>query len=811
MRISLSILKDFFPIDFPLNGKEVAELLTAQGLEVENTESWGELDPLIVVGEVVDKRPHPNADRLSLCEVEVGAGARRRVVCGAPNVAVGGRYPLAQIGARLPGGMLLKAAKIRGEASEGMLCSAAELLLPAVSEGLFALSADAPLGQAVSRLPGIQDTVFEVNVTPNRGDCLSHLGIARELYAAFVDLDAERLEAFCRGPHVEASASTNESAVEIRSRVEACPHYLGRVVTGISIKPSPFWLAQRLIACGLRPINGVVDATNYILLEWGHPVHAFDLQGIQGAIDVRYGRAGEKMVLLDGRSLSLSEDDLVVADAEKALALAGIMGGEKSGVCDSTSALFLECAVFDAASVRRTAKRSGLATESSYRFSRGVDQTALRAVMARLTELILSAGGSPLTRLGPVGSSGGPGERALPFPATFSGMARLLGFSFDPKCARQILQRLGFRVEGEGDTIAVCPPSFRSDVAASADVAEEIARIVGYRAIPALLPPFHAVQDENLEADAYSGQAELRSFLAAQGFVQTLHFSFAPATSVDAENPPILENPLSDREAGLRTAIFPQLLNRYEAESPGEKDEVRLFEVGKVFCRKEGGGVREERHLAILWGGTRFHSWQSKEAGGERSVDFFDLKSLSERLLSHLKVPLDRLSYGEIASPLWKVRLHPGQSAALLWDGEAVAWLGAVHPTWLRGRKCRAAPLIAEWNWDAIWKMRSKDTASQALSSFPATQRDLTVVVDSELPYGDVWGLICKSRALSPWPLKIDFVALYEGDPLPPRKKSLSFRLIFQSPERTLTDEEVNAIYFSFIEQLKGEKGILIR
>lgn len=808
MKISWNWLQDFLPSPISLTAPEAARILTAQGLEVESVSEIGHLDDRIVVGHVLEKRPHPGADRLSLCQVAAG-GQVFPVVCGAPNVMAGGYYPFAQLGAVLPDGMTIKKAKIRGEASEGMLCSETELELPFSQDGLLTLPMGIATGVPIGTVSGIHDFIFEINITPNRGDCLSHLGIARELYAHFPEWERTALESPRTPESIHAMlAPSPENPVQVRiadSAAAQCPLYAGMALQGVAATTSPFWVRRRLLACGIRPINSIVDATNYILLERGHPVHAFDLKKIRGAITVRTAHPAEKIVALDGVEYRLAPKDVIIADENGPVAIAGIMGGDASKVDEETAAIFLECAVFAATDVRCTSKRLGLASESSYRFERGVNPTSTEKVLTRLAELIAAWSGETTVQQSPLVIAKGKDEpRALPeIRVSLDRLERFLGVNTARQAIRDIVGRLetvfGFVVRSSGDDeYYITPPAYRHDIEHFADIAEEVARLLGYDAIPKVTPSLGL----STRSCPSSLVRELRAFLKDRGFSQTIHFSFtseSEAREFVRSNIVKVKNPLSEREAVLRQTMSHALLDTYAGSEREFDRDWRLFEIGNVFS---SSGLLQSLHLAIVW------------ASGSRSdaVDFYDMKGIAETILALAHWGGD-VDVRPIMSSEWRHVFHPGRSAALVIAGEEIGFFGQLHPELAKARKLRQSPLLLELSLEALHTARAGhvERRYRAFSLFPGTHRDLSVVADEDMPYGELADWFQTESTGTSLLTGFDLISLYRGESLPAGKKSISLRLYYGSRERTLTDEEVNVSYFALIDKVKREKKLEIR
>jgi phenylalanyl-tRNA synthetase beta chain len=750
--------------------EELAERLALLGAPVDEIVQLGAELADVVIARVLEVRPHPNADRLRLCTVEAGGAERLQVVCGAPNVEAGGVYPFAAVGAKLPGGVAIRRAKIRGEVSEGMLCSAHELGLGRDHEGILALRGEWEPGTGFVAALRLDDARLDVDVTANRPDLLSHLGVARELAPggqADLRLPAVPGAAAPAEPVRPAGSEGSTAGVEITIEdAEGCPSYLAAVVRGVEVGPSPEWLAARLRAVGVRPINNVVDATNYVLHELGQPLHAFDLDRLAGGeIRVRRARPGERIRTLDGVERKLDEADVVIADAERPVAVAGVMGGEESEVTPETRNLLLECALFDRRAVRATRRRLGLSTDASYRFERGVDPTGLTAALQRLLEVLLAVAGGELADA-PVACT------ALRLPRVTlvlrrERVNRLLGTELEAEEIRRLLAPIGFAVEGEGD-LRVEVPGFRPDVTREIDLIEEVARRRGYDSFAEELRPFRPGSVPTSPRHAVI--EALRALFLRWGFLEARTVAFAPA---HPDRIP-LENPLSAEESHLRDALLPSLLRRLEHNWARGARDVRLWEVASVFL--PGDPPREELRLAAVFtGGRRPVGWQ-----GERvSWDVWDAKALLAELAETLG----------LAGPV------PAQNG---WEGvplEASALL-QVGDEGVGGRVAAAAldaPAWAEPVWGVELRLPQRMPAPvvgfEPIPEHPGAERDLALLV----PEGVSAAELAEAMGSAGGPLLREAFPFdrYSGEGIPPGTSSLAWRLRFQAADRTLRDAEV--------------------
>ncbi|MCC6301987.1 MAG: phenylalanine--tRNA ligase subunit beta [Gammaproteobacteria bacterium] len=794
MKFSEQWLREW--VDPPLDTKALVAQLTMAGLEVEAVEPVAPEFRGVVVGRVEGVEPHPQADRLRVCRVDVGAAAPLIIVCGAANVAPGMRVPTALVGAELPGGLKIARAKLRGVESSGMLCSAKELGLAETSEGLLPLPADARPGQDVRELLALDDVSLELSLTPNRSDCLGIAGVAREI-AALNRID------IAASPAAPAPAAIDH-AVEIEvADPEACPRYLGRVIRGIDpAAESPLWLRERLRRSGLRSLGPVVDVTNYLLLELGQPMHAFDLGRIEGGIRVRRARSGETFTALDGQTLTLSEDMLVVADRRQVLALAGIIGGASSAVGEGTASILLECAFFAPDAIAGRARRLGLHTESSHRFERGVDPALQARAMERATRLILDiAGGEAGPVVEAVDAAFLPRRPTIPLRA--ARLTRLLGYEIPTREVEEILARLGMRVETDGaGAWRVTPPSFRFDIAIEADLIEELARVHGYDRLPARRP------NSRLGIRAHDAHPERvrrgRDLLAGRGYQEVITYSFVDAGTQRLLDPAhealALANPLAADIAVMRTGLWPGLVQACLHNLKRQQARVRLFEYGRRYTgdlRRDGGsgasleGIKEESMFAgIALGAACPEQWGLPT----RAVDFYDIKADVEALLQDLGGGHVH-GFQAAAHPA----LHPGQSARILGaDSRAIGWLGALHPQTADMLGFGQPVFVFELNLEGIEAPKVASFAE--LSRFPSVRRDLAVILDEGVTAAELEA--CVREAAGDLLQGLHLFDIYRGKGVDSGKKSIALGLTLQDFSRTLTDVEVDALIEGVLKQL---------
>lgn len=790
MKISTKWLREWVSVEATTN--ELADRLTMAGLEVEGISPAAPEFSGVIVAEIVSCEQHPDADRLRVCTVATGSDTLQ-IVCGADNARVGLKAPLATVGAVLPGDFKIRRSKLRGVESHGMLCSAKELGLSEDASGLMALSSTAPVGTDLRDWLQLDDDIIEVDLTPNRSDCLSMRGVAREVAALFD-------RPFVEQDTAPVSATIDEQP-DIRLEAgQACPRYLGRIVRGIDASAeSPVWLQERLRRAGLRSLSAVVDITNYVMLELGQPMHAFDLSRVQGGLVVRFAQAGETLDLLNGQAVTLQDDTLVIADHAQALAMAGIMGGEASGVADDSVDILLESAFFATDELAGRARQYGLHTDSSHRFERGVDPELARRAMERATQLILQiVGGSA----GPVVEVSEPS--ALPArPEIHLRKARIshvLGVEIAPAEVEDILDRLGLQVEAVADGWRVGVPSFRFDLSIEVDLIEELARIWGYDRIPARRPAQPVVMGSQPESRIT--QRRLRELLVDRDYQEAITYSFIePGMQrlFDPEHTPLaLANPLSSELSVMRTSLWPGLINAVLYNQNRQQTHMRLFEIGLRF-RGELSALEQERMLAGVASGQRYpEQWGAESA----PLDFYDVKGDVEALLELTGTP-DQFEFRAAAHPA----LHPGQSAQIWRDDELVGWLGAVHPQLEKELDLDGRTFVFELLLDRV---RTRQTpAFTALSRFPSIRRDLAVLVAGDLDARAVQESI---RGAAGSLLRDVFVFdVYRGKGIPEGKKSLAMGLILQDSSRTLVDRDVDEIIDRTVTQLKQEFGAVLR
>lgn len=791
MKISLAWLREW--VDAGLAPAELAARLTMSGIEVESIEPAAGAFEDVVVGEVLSVERHPGADKLTVCQVAGGGTSLLQVVCGAPNVRAGMKTALALAGAKLPDGTIIRGARIRGVESNGMLCSSRELGLADEHEGILDLPDELVTGARLRDALGLDDTILTLNVTPNRGDVLSVLGVAREVAA----ITARRLAP----PALEAVPAVTREKVGVRLEVPtACPRFAGRVIQGVNPSArTPLWMRERLRRAGIRPIRPVVDVTNYVMLELGQPLHAYDLRQLQGAIEVRMARAGEKLKLLDGREVALDSAMVVIADATAPVGLAGVMGGEKSGIAVDTTDVFLEGAYFPPDTVAGVARRLGLVTDAAQRFERGVDPRGQERAIERATELLLAiAGGRPgpavLTQ-DEASQPKRPGVTLRPERVT-----SLLGVPVPRAEIEDILRRLGMQVAGAGDVLGVIPPSHRFDIAIEQDLVEEVGRIFGYDNIPradARMP-----QRPQPATERAVTRERLRLLLVDRGFQEVITYSFVDPRlqrRMFPDRPALaLENPLSNELGEMRVSLWPGLVEALRFNQRRQQERVRIFEVGTRFEIMDGRLV-ESQVIAGLASGTALpEQW----GAGNRAVDFYDLKSDVEGLFA-----LTGRQAGISYVARRQACLHPGRSAAVL-DGKLhVGWIGQLQPELARVLELREAPFVFELAIEPSF--HSEVPVFREISKYPAIRRDLALVVDEAVTLDELRESV--NLAAKGLLRELAVFDVYRGKGVEAGRKSIALGLILQETSRTLTDDEADAAVAAVIERVKGDLKAGIR
>jgi phenylalanyl-tRNA synthetase beta chain len=776
MKFSVNWLREF--VDLPENPEEIADLLTRAGVETENIETRGAKIEQVIVSQIVASSRHPNADRLTVCEVNDGSGAKRQIVCGATNYKVGDKVPLALPGAKLPNGLEIRKSKLRGIESEGMLCSPIELGLGEDSSGLLILTPDAKIGAPIADLfPA--DTILDVEITPNRGDLLSHFGLDREIAA----LTEKKLKSTAR----ESKIPVKKTGVTITSTRE-CPFFSARRIDNVTVGPSPQWLRAKIESVGIRSINNIVDISNFVMLELGQPSHAFDADKLKGSINVRLARDGEKFLALDGKTYSLKADSCVVADQERVIGIGGVMGGEETAVTDSTKNILLEAAYFLPASIRRTARQLNLPSDASYRFERGVDPEMVLRASQRATELIQEiAGGIPAKEINVDGKlPANPADVSL----RYEKCDRVVGIAIKPKTVDEVLTRFGLKKISAAEITKWKIPSFRPDLQRDVDLIEEVVRAYGAEKIPGT---DRSRFSPSTAADhAHDLELQMRRRLAAAGLNEVRTSKLLPRERLAfGENAIELRNPLSKDHVALRPSLLPGLLGVLDHNIRAGAERVAIFEIGKVF---EPPTSAEQKRVAILlWGNiaSKLH-WRNEK----RRVDFFDLKGAIEVARSGLS-----FRRGQHANFALAVEIIAGN--------QLVGLAGLLTNSLAATIDASGGVFVAEVSIDFPVNSLGSRATFRELGKFPSVTRDIAMIVGEDLTHEKIWEVIW--HPTEPLLEGVEFFDLFAGTEIGERKKSLAYRLTYRDPSRTLTSEEVNAAHAKIRERLRSDLGAELR
>ncbi|MHB1017711.1 MAG: phenylalanine--tRNA ligase subunit beta [Coriobacteriia bacterium] len=812
MRVSLTWLKDFVDVSLPVD--ELCDRLDMTGTKVEAVHTLGAALDGVVVGQVLERNPHPDADKLSYCTVDIGAAEPLKIVCGATNFAAGDKVPVACVGATLPGGMTIKRAKLRGVESQGMMCSATELEVGGDASGLLILPADAPVGAPFASYYGLSDTVLELEVTPNRPDCLSMVGVAREL-AAVTGVTFRVPESV---PEEQGTPVAELASVEIADP-DLCPRYTARIIRGVKIGPSPAWLAERVAAAGARPVNNVVDVTNYILFELGQPLHAFDLGKLakrdgKVAITVRSAREGETLKTLDGQDRALAADSLVIADDARAVALAGVMGGEETEVSEQTTDILLESACFGAASTSRTSRRLGLISESSLRYERGMDPNLAARASARAAALIAEVAGGTVA---PGIVDEYPGEQPpLRLPLRTERVNALLGTELTTARVVEIIEPLGMSVTVDGDTLDVVVPSFRPDLEREVDLIEEVARLHGLENIPSTRPGGRGRIGGRTPSQRFS--ASLGTALRAAGLDEHIGYSFGDEKDLErlgwelASDEVLVEliNPMSEDQSVMRWTLLPSLLRALSHNQRRGIPDVHLYEMGTSFITADGRKQPKERLMVagVLAGCWTRPGWNDPAP----SLGFFDAKGVLERVFESLHV--ERWSV-RVAERPW---LQRGRTAEVIVGGDVVGWLGEVGTDVLDAFDANGPVASFELSVPALVKAASRTSRSfSEIPRFPAVVLDLALVVPEDVTADRVTAALRSAggqllESVRLFDVYRDKASTPEDERrLPEGKKSLAFSLAYRAADRTLSDDDVRPVYEKLIRKVSGAVGAEIR
>ncbi len=785
-------------VDPKIPTQELARVLTMGGLDVESIEPVAPAFDKVVVGQVLEVAKHSGADRLTLCKVDVGGGTTLAIVCGAPNVVPGMKAPVAMLGARLPD-MEIKQTRVRGVESSGMLCSAKELGLSQDHSGLLALPADAQPGADVRRLLDLDDQLITLKLTPNRGDCLSLRGIAREV--SILTGTALTVPIV-----VTAKATLDEKRKILLQDTAACPRYCGRVIRGINAKArTPDWMVRRLERCGLRSISAIVDITNFVMLELGQPLHAFDNRAIEGEVIVRRARKGEHLRLLNGQAVELTSEVLLIADTKKPLALGGIMGGEASAVSGSTVEVFLEAAWFNPSAVAGRTRRFALSSDAAFRFERGVDFAATAEAIERATQLIFDVCGGAA---GPISEAVATLPQRKPVRLRSRRASKIIGLQFSDEQIAGLLERLQLPHARSGGEFAVTPPSYRFDLEIEEDMVEEIARLHGYDNIPSRPP--QAALAMLAVPEGRRPLSELKRILVGREYFEVVNFSFVEAQwerdfCGNAE-PIALENPIAAQLDVMRSSLMGSLVANLRFNLARKLDRVRVFEAARCFLRSSGGEDPRDParalagyHQPLRIGGLAYGPSAAEQWGVPvRSVDFYDAKGDVEALLAPREARF---------APLAHPGLHPGRAASVNLGETAVGWLGELHPRWQQKYDLPQAPILFELDVDVLVAVDMPQY--REISKFPPVIRDRSMEFDEGIPVSIILEELARNRP--PLVQNIRLFDFYRGKGVQRGRKSLAFRVVMQDTARTLTDAEADAAMAQLTELLAAKFGAKLR
>jgi phenylalanyl-tRNA synthetase beta chain len=801
VKLSWSWLADYIDIQ-DITPQELAHRLTMSGLEVSGIEDKSKGMETIVVGRIKQVDPHPNADKLSLTIVEI-LNQELHIVCGAKNIAAGNIVPIALEGTILPNGLKIKRTKIRGEESCGMICSESELGLSETSEGILHLPTDSPLGESVIKVLQLDEVTIDVEITPNRSDCLSHMGIARHLSAV--------LDRPLKAPSISLTEKEPMAAADYRVNAvndSGCNRYCARIIRDVKIAPSPLWMQRRLEAVGIRPVNNIVDITNYVLMEIGHPLHAFDMDKLQGTtITARRAQTNEAIITLDGVERKLNSDDLVIADETRPIALAGVMGGQNTEVCDTTTSVLLEAAWFDTRVVRKMSRKTGCSSESSFRFERGTDpELGLLLALDRAAQLMTELAGGTLLK-GIIDSY--PHKIKQPqIQLRLARAEKVLGMPLDAKQSLSALSRLGFLVEPvqQEKTFNVRVPSFRHDVTIEEDLFEEIAEIIGYDKIPVTTPQVPMICPDKIQEQEF--HKTVRSLTIGSGAQEILTYSFHSPAHFDRLRLPEehdwrsalqLKNPLSEELSLMRPVLLPGLIETLSYNQRRGQDRIYLFEAGSVFVpEKDKVLPAEPKHLGLVLSGPQ-HPMHWRLGKKRAPTDFYDLKGIIENIMQRLHVKT-RITFEVQEFPF----LHPMISFVIKSaDGKNLGWAGSLHPEAQENYKLKETALVSEIDLSLLYPFWIEKPGVKRFSRYPSALRDISLAVSDEIQAGDVIkAILSVGKELVTEVIPFD---LYQGDELAPGTKSLAFSLTLQALDRTLQEEEMNQMQAKIISHLQSK------
>jgi phenylalanyl-tRNA synthetase beta chain len=802
MFVSLRWLKDYIDID--LAPAELAARLTMAGLEVDNVRNTAPDFIRVVVAKILSIRPHPESEKLSLCEVTTGTDILP-IVCGATNIQVGDVVPLARVGATIPGGYTIKSSRIREERSEGMLCSEEELGIGPDRSGIMILPAELPLGQDLIDALNLRDIVLDIGVTPNRPDCLSMIGVAREIAA----MNGGKLKT----PEILYTEDDEDingiTSVEILDP-DLCPRYTARIVKNVTIRPSPFWMRRRLESVGLRAINNVVDVTNFVMLECGQPLHAFDYRFLkEGRIVVRKSRQGETFISLDEKERMLRADTLMICDGVMPVAIAGIMGGLNSEIKDDTSMVLLESAYFNPISIRKSSRWLGMSTDAAFRFERGIDPEGVVRALNRAAQLIADLSGGTVCR-GYIDQHPRKIESPRDIPLRTRRVRDILGKAIAPAEIVRILKNLGMTVnKADGSNYSVTPPTFRVDISREIDLIEEIARLHGYDRIPVTRPVISFMSTRQDRRKVL--EERIRTLLIGYGYSEVITYSFIPATAVEHLGLPAddvrratvaIRNPLTEEQAVMRTTMIYSLLENMRRNADAGCFDLKLFEMGRTYLARQAGTLPAEQNRigGILTGARYDDCWHYSGLAS----DFFDLKGCLEGLFDHLKIAALKFR-----SDLREPFLHPGRSCCMTIGKEMIGFLGEVHPDVLDGMGLKNRAMVFEMDLDVLAGHFSGMLAYRDISRFPSSSRDVAFMVSRDFTAEEIihFSLDMHEELLE----KVCIFDVYDGKGILDGMTSLGLRFSYRAHDRTLTDQEINRAHEAIVQRIVEKSGAKIR
>ena len=802
MLVSLRWLKDYVDID--IAPSMLADHLTMAGLEIDGIRETAPDFSGVVVAKILSLKPHPNADKLSLCEMTTGSEILS-IVCGARNIQVGDIVPLAKVGATIPGGYTIKRSNLRGEQSEGMLCSEEELGIGPDHTGIMILPSGLTLGQDLVDALDLYDTILDIGITPNRSDCLSVMGVAREI-AAITGAEIKMPQITIKENSDDINGITSIQIMD----PDLCPRYTARIIKDITIRPSPAWMRRRLESVGLRAINNVVDITNFVMLEYGQPLHAFDYRFLEeGRIVVRKSREGEKFTSLDEKERTLRAGTLMICDGVKPVAIAGIMGGLNSEVKEDTQMVLLESAYFNPTSIRKSSRWLGMGTDAAFRFERGIDPEGVVRALDRAAQLMADLSGGVVCQ-GYIDEYPTKIKSTRDIPLNAKKVQNILGKDISPEVIINVLERLGMKVEKEDDLhYRVSPPTFRVDIAREIDLIEEIARLYGYDQIPATLPVGGV-----LSAEAGSRkiiEEKTRSVLNGYGYSEVITYSFIPASAMDQLGLPegdarrqavVIRNPLTEDQSIMRTTILYSLLETMRRNVNNGCSDLKIFEMGRTYLSRQAGMLPVEKNkIGGLLTGARFdNSWH--HAGIES--DFYDLKGCLEGLFDQLRITSLKFQ-PDIREPF----LHPGRSCCITAGDEVVGYLGEVHPDVLNSMDVKKRVVVFEMDLDVLAGLFSDVLSYQDISKYPSSSRDTAFLVSCDLTAEEMINisLDMHEELLE----KVTIFDVYSGKGIPGDMISLGLRFSYRAYDRTLTDQDVNQVHNAIVQRIVENSGAIIR